>query len=87
MIDICKLLLFLQQNYNGGIIMATYTINLNERTNAGKALLGYLMSLGVISQSKAGSHYNPEYVAMIKKSQKEAREGKAKAIKTEDLWK
>lgn len=67
--------------------MATYTINLNERTSAGKALLGYLTSLGVISPAKTESHYDPEYVAMIKKSQKEAREGKAKAIKLEDLWK
>ena len=32
--------------------MATYTINLNERTSAGKALLGYLISLGVIDRAK-----------------------------------
>lgn len=29
--------------------MATYTLTINERTNAGKALLEYLLSLGVIS--------------------------------------
>lgn len=31
-------------------IMATYTITLNERSNSGKALLGYLQSLGVLVQ-------------------------------------
>ena len=30
--------------------MATYTITLNERSNSGKALLGYLQSLGVLVQ-------------------------------------
>lgn len=28
--------------------MAIYAVNINERTNAGKSLLGYLQSLGVI---------------------------------------
>jgi len=69
--------------------MATYSLTINERTSAGKALLNYLLSLGVINDApaKKDSPYNPEYVAMIKRSQKEAREGKCKAIKTEDLWK
>jgi hypothetical protein len=69
--------------------MATYSLTINERTTAGKALLKYLLSLGVINDApvKKESQYDPEYVAMIKRSQKEAREGKCKAIKTEDLWK
>ena len=29
--------------------MATYTLTINERTNAGKALLEYLFSIGVIN--------------------------------------
>ena len=68
--------------------MATYSLTINERTTAGKALLKYLLSLGVINDapSKEESQYDPEYVAMIKRSQKEAREGKCKTIKTEDLW-
>lgn len=33
--------------------MATYTINLNERTSAGKALLNYLFSLGVLNREPA----------------------------------
>ena len=32
--------------------MATYTLTLNERTSAGKALLNYLLSLGVITPAK-----------------------------------
>lgn len=30
--------------------MATYTITVNERTKAGKSLVGYLRSLGVIDE-------------------------------------
>ena len=30
--------------------MATYTITVNERTKAGKSLIGYLRSLGVIDE-------------------------------------
>ena len=69
--------------------MATYSLTINEKTTAGKALLNYLLSLGVIKKvaDKDESSYDPEYVAMIKHSQKEAREGKYKTIKTEDLWK
>ncbi|MBQ7533887.1 MAG: hypothetical protein IJT45_09410 [Bacteroidales bacterium] len=29
-------------------VMSTYALNINERTNAGKALLNYLVSLGVV---------------------------------------
>ena len=32
--------------------MATYTININERTSAGKALLNYLLSIGAIVEPK-----------------------------------
>lgn len=35
--------------------MATYTLTINERTNAGKALLEYLFSLGVIDAKKKPS--------------------------------
>ena len=33
--------------------MATYTITVNERTKAGKSLVGYLRSLGVIDEPNA----------------------------------
>ena len=33
--------------------MGTYTITINERTKAGKSLVGYLRSLGVIDEPNA----------------------------------
>jgi len=36
--------------------MATYTLTINERTNAGKALLEYLLSLGVITAKPKATH-------------------------------
>ena len=33
--------------------MATYTVTINERTKAGKSLVGYLRSLGVIDEPNA----------------------------------
>lgn len=36
--------------------MATYSVNINERTNAGKALLEYLLSLGVINTKPKATH-------------------------------
>ena len=30
------------------MIMATYTITINERTNAGRQLLNYLLGLGIV---------------------------------------
>lgn len=55
--------------------MATYTININERTSAGKALLNYLLSLGVVSKNKpktkeAASGYDETLQAI-----KEVKEG------------
>lgn len=32
--------------------MATYSLNINERTANGKALLNYLMSIGVVEPSR-----------------------------------
>ena len=33
--------------------MATYTITINEKTDSGKTLLAYLVSLGLIKEKKA----------------------------------
>lgn len=69
--------------------MATITINYNAKNTAIRSMIAALLKFDGVTEvsDKTKSHYNPEYVAMIKKSQKEAREGKAKAIKLEDLWK
>lgn len=51
--------------------MATYVININERTNTGKSLLGYLRSLGVIIEDET-SKFN----TTTKKAFQEAKQGK-----------
>lgn len=65
--------------------MAVYTININERTQLGKALLEYLKNLGVIvsALSLKKEKYDPEFVKKIK-SQEDLPSVR---IKTEDLWK
>jgi hypothetical protein len=35
--------------------MATYTVTINERTKAGRSLVGYLRSLGVIDEPNAAT--------------------------------
>ncbi len=39
------------------------------------------------AEKKAGSRYNPEFVAKIERSRKNFKEGKYKIIKTAELWK
>ena len=51
--------------------MATYVININERTNTGKSLLGYLRSLVVIIEDET-----PKFNATTKKAFQEAKQGK-----------
>lgn len=38
------------QNTEKGEEMATYTVTINERTNAGRQLLNYLLGLGLIKE-------------------------------------
>lgn len=56
--------------------MATYTININERTSAGKALLNYLLSLGVISKSNAKTKAATNGYDETLQAIKEVEEGK-----------
>lgn len=46
--DSKKSSIFAPENKKNFIIMATYTITLNERTSSGKALMEYLQALGVL---------------------------------------
>jgi len=63
--------------------MATYTINLNERTSAGKALLNYLLSLGVVeSSAKEPSGYDATMQAI-----KDVKAGKVTHYKDFDEFK
>lgn len=56
--------------------MATYTININERTSAGKALLDYLISLGVIIKNKAKTREETSGYNETLQAIKEMKEGK-----------
>ena len=69
--------------------MATITINYNAKNTAIRGMIAALLKFDGVTEvpAKTESHYNPEFVAKIKKSQKEAGQGKAKTIKIEDLWK
>ena len=55
-----------------------------EQLNTVKAILKALKVPFEVSQE---STYNPEFVAKIKESEHQAKEGRLKAIKTDDLWK
>jgi len=79
--------------------METLTIQVPEGAE-GKKVKAVLKALGVPmsggesrknssvkKKNKEESPYNPEYVEMIQRSRKQAREGKTVSIKLEDLWK
>lgn len=67
------------------------TIEYDGRNIALVQLMDLFQTLGgrfvETKPAKEQSQYSPEFVAKIKKSQREARQGKAKAVKLEDLWK
>lgn len=44
-------------------------------------------ALRVPFEVKEGSPYNPEFVAMVKKADKDFKNGKGKKIKLDDIWK
>ncbi|MFD1631877.1 DUF2683 family protein [Pseudopedobacter beijingensis] len=63
------------------------TIRINERTKAGKTLKNLIelfskenKGVEIVSE---GKYYNPQFVAMVKKS---AKEKGGKTIKAETLW-
>jgi len=71
-------LIIIKQN-----IMAEYTININERTNAGKSLLKYLISLGVIVEKIKPHHKN-----CIDEALEDVKEGRVyQADSVDDMFK
>ena len=68
--------------------METLTIQFDKKNAALQQLMQLFLTLGghIIEQKAETEEYNPEFVAMIKKSHDEIKAGKGKAIKTEDLW-
>ena len=68
--------------------METMTIQFDKHNAAMQQLMQLFVTLGghIIEQKAETDEYDPEFVAMIKKSHDEIKAGKGKAIKTEDLW-
>lgn len=52
-----------------------------------KTVKAILKALKVPFEVSKESPYDPGFVARIQESERQARQGKVKAIKTEDLWK
>ena len=62
--------------------MATYIVNINEKTNTGKSLLGYLRNLGVVME---GNIKEPNATTL--KAISELRTGKVIRCKNFDDYK
>lgn len=66
--------------------MSTITLSYDARNSSAKNLVNFLKTLDFVIVSDSDG-YNDEFVKKIEKSKEEAKNGKAKTIKTEDLWK
>jgi hypothetical protein len=72
-------------------MMTTLTIKINEQSKAGKTFLEMLdffnskekKNIEVVQDE---SPYNPEFVAKIRESEKQIREGKFTVINPKDVW-
>lgn len=56
--------------------MAVYTININERTKAGKGLVQYLRALGVIEEEGKATEYDPTDCEAYREAMKDVAEGR-----------
>jgi len=66
--------------------METLKIHTQDKEQL-KTVKAILKALKVPFESSGESPYDPEFVAKIKESERQAKEGKVKVIRTEDLWK
>ena len=72
--------------------MITITLNIDEKSKKGKALLAFLKAfkidqnedISLVEESK--SPYNKDFVNKIEKSRKEIKEGKSIKIETASIW-
>lgn len=71
--------------------MTTITIKINERTKVGKAFMALIEAFSkekkgieIISEEK--SPYNPEFVAKIRRAEKNVRDGKTIRIDPNNVW-
>lgn len=60
--------------------MATYTININERTSSGKALMAYLKALGVLLHKVPSTKKKSSYA----RSQEDIKAGRVEKFETAD---
>ncbi len=56
--------------------MAIYTIDVNERTKAGKGLIQYLYSLGVIKEKEDLKSYDPTDCDAYREAREDIDEGR-----------
>jgi len=70
----------------GNNAMTTMTIHYDAGNKDAQSLADFIRSVSYMIVDETPS-YDPEYVTMIKESKEEARQGKVKTVKTEDLWK
>ncbi len=66
--------------------METLKIHTEDKEQL-KTVKAILRALKVPFEASGESPYDPKFVAKIKESERQAKEGKVKAIRTEDLWK
>lgn len=71
--------------------MTTITLNINEKTKKGKALLAFLKTFyedtdDVLVVEEPKSPYNKEFVAKIEKARKDIKEGRTIVIETDSIW-
>jgi hypothetical protein len=71
--------------------MTSITLNINEKTKKGKALLAFLKAfydeketVQLLEEPK--SNYNKAFVEKIQKARAEIKEGKTIAIETDSIW-
>ena len=66
--------------------MTTFTIDTEDKEIL-KAVKALLKGFRVSFEEKQDKPYNPEFVAMIKESERQIKEGKTVAIALDDIWK
>ena len=67
--------------------MAVYTIHINERTKAGKGLVQYLRSLGVIEEAGKGRGLDPTDCEAYREARKDVEEGRVYSYSSLDAFK
>jgi len=71
---------------NKNRIMETLEIHTGDKEQL-KNVKAVLRALKVPIEASGESPYGPGFVAKIKESERQAKEGKVRTVKTEDLWK